>query len=170
MTQSKFSSASTGSTESAKAFNVLVINGPNLNLLGKREADIYGSTSLSEINVALTELGKELGLSVTCYQSNIEGELVERIQQCMGGEVDGILINPAAYGHTSIALRDALKAVALPFVEVHMSNIHAREEFRHKTYLSDCASGVIVGFGVDSYLLGLRGLANALSRNQASAD
>ncbi len=143
---------------------VLVINGPNLNLLGKREADIYGATSLSEINVALTELGKELGLDVTAYQSNIEGELVEKIQECMGGKFDGILINPAAYGHTSIALRDALKAVAVPFVEVHMSNIHAREEFRHKTYLSDCASGVVVGFGVNSYLLGLRGLAGCIKK------
>lgn len=143
---------------------VLVINGPNLNLLGKREADIYGSTSLSEINVALSELGKELGLEITAYQSNIEGELVEKIQECMGGSFDGILINPAAYGHTSIALRDALKAVAIPFVEVHMSNIHAREEFRHKTYLSDCAHGVVVGFGVDSYLLGLRGLSGCLKK------
>ena len=156
-------SSRSGSSSSAK-HRVLVINGPNLNLLGKREADIYGASSLSEINVALTKLGKELGLEVTTYQSNIEGELVEKIHECMGGKFDGVLINPAAYGHTSIALRDALKAVALPFVEVHMSNIHAREEFRHKTYLSDFASGVVVGFGVDSYLLGLRGLANQLTR------
>ncbi len=155
-------SSRSGSSSSGKR-RVLVINGPNLNLLGKREADIYGASSLSEINVALTNLGKELGLEVTAYQSNIEGELVEKIHECMGGKkFDGILINPAAYGHTSIALRDALKAVALPFVEVHMSNIHAREEFRHKTYLSDFAAGVVVGFGVDSYLLGLRGLAAQL--------
>jgi 3-dehydroquinate dehydratase II len=144
---------------------VIVINGPNLNLLGKREASIYGASSLSEINVSLTNLGKELGLDVTTYQSNIEGELVEKIHECMGGKIDGILINPAAYGHTSIALRDALKAADLPFVEVHMSNIHAREEFRHKTYLSDFAAGVVVGFGVDSYLLGLRGLAERLKRS-----
>jgi 3-dehydroquinate dehydratase II len=153
------------SSRSKANFRVIVINGPNLNLLGKREASIYGASSLSEINVSLTELGKELGLDVTTYQSNIEGELVEKIHECMGGKVDGILINPAAYGHTSIALRDALKAADLPFVEVHMSNIHAREEFRHKTYLSDFAAGVVVGFGVDSYLLGLRGLAERLKRN-----
>jgi 3-dehydroquinate dehydratase-2 len=144
---------------------VLVINGPNLNLLGRREADIYGATSLSEINVALVQLGEELNLDIVAYQSNIEGELVEKIQKCMGEEkFDGILINPAAYGHTSVAIRDALKAVALPFVEVHMSNIHAREEFRHKTYLSDFASGIVVGFGVNSYLLGLRGLADCLKK------
>ncbi len=146
-------------------FNALVIHGPNLNLLGRREADFYGASSLSEINLALTALGKEIGVDVTCYQSNIEGELVEKVQKCMGSKVDGILINPAAYGHTSIALRDALKAVDLPFVEVHMSNIHAREEFRHKTYLSDFASGVVIGFGADSYLLGLRGLVERLKQN-----
>jgi 3-dehydroquinate dehydratase-2 len=153
------------SSRSKGNFRVIVINGPNLNLLGKREASIYGASSLSEINVSLTNLGKELGLDVTTYQSNIEGELVEKIHECMGGKIDGILINPAAYGHTSIALRDALKAADLPFVEVHMSNIHAREEFRHKTYLSDFAAGVVVGFGVDSYLLGLRGLAERLKRS-----
>ncbi len=148
---------------------VLVIHGPNLNLLGQREADFYGASSLSEINEALVELGKDLDVEVTAFQSNIEGELVEKIQKCLGGEVDGILINPAAYGHTSIAIRDALKAVNLPFVEVHMSNIHAREEFRHKTYLSDFASGVVIGFGADSYLLGLRGLTERLKQKRKSA-
>ncbi len=147
-------------------FKALVIHGPNLNLLGRREANFYGASSLSEINLALTALGKEVGVDVICYQSNIEGELVEKIQKCMGSQVDGILINPAAYGHTSIALRDALKAVDLPFVEVHMSNIHAREEFRHKTYLSDFASGVVIGFGADSYLLGLRGLVERLKQKR----
>jgi 3-dehydroquinate dehydratase-2 len=150
-------------------FNALIIHGPNLNMLGSREANFYGASSLSEINLALTALGREMHVDVTCYQSNIEGELVEKIQKCLASDIDGILINPAAYGHTSIAIRDALKAVNLPFVEVHMSNIHAREEFRHKTYLSDFASGVVIGFGADSYLLGLRGLVERLKQKRELA-
>ncbi len=143
---------------------ILVIHGPNLNLLGRREATIYGATSLADVNQQLEGLARQLGASTEAFQSNIEGELVERIQKCMGSDIAGILINPAAYGHTSIALRDALKAVELPFVEVHISNTYAREEFRHKTYLSDIASGIVVGFGVNSYLLGLRGLIEHVQR------
>lgn len=147
---------------------ILVINGPNLNMLGQRETKFYGSLTLKQIGEQLKSLGQELAVEVDVMQSNLEGELVETIQQALSKKFDGLLINPAAYGHTSIALRDALIAVSLPFVEVHLSNIHAREEFRHKTYLSDIASGVVVGFGADSYLLGLRGLVECIKRNAAS--
>lgn len=143
---------------------ILVINGPNLNLLGQRENSIYGVLTLTQIVDQLVSLGKELDVKVEAVQSNHEGELVETIQLARAKKFDGILINPAAYGHTSIALRDALKAVALPFVEVHLSNIYAREEFRHKTYLSDVAAGVVVGFGPLSYMLGLRGLVEHLRK------
>lgn len=136
-------------------------------MLGKREAEHYGTWTLSQIEEAMVSLGKELGLDVSAYQSNIEGELVTRVQQCANGNIDGIVINPGAYGHTSIALRDAFKIADVPFIEVHMSNIHAREEFRHKTYLSDISSGVVVGFGTDSYLLGLRGLAAQLNKRKS---
>lgn len=143
---------------------VLVVHGPNLNLLGQREPDIYGSFSLKEINDQLQRLAGDLRVELDFFQSNIEGELVAAIQRALSEKFDGILINPAAYGHTSIAIRDALKAVGVPFVEVHISNIHSREEFRHKTYLSDIASGIVIGFGLDSYLLGLRGLTDYLNR------
>ncbi len=143
---------------------VLVVHGPNLNLLGSRETSVYGNASLSDIDFSLSELGKEFGLEIESFQHNHEGALVDAIQEAPAKGVKGILINPAAYGHTSIALRDALLAVGLPFVEVHLSNIHAREEFRHHTYLSDVAAGVVLGFGPDSYRLGLRGLAIKLGR------
>jgi 3-dehydroquinate dehydratase-2 len=141
---------------------ILCLNGPNLNLLGRRETGIYGSVTLDDIAKLLEHLGKNLAVELDMYQSNSEGDLVDKVQQCLSGGYDGILINPGAYGHTSIALRDALKAVSLPFVEVHVSNIYAREEFRHKTYLSDFASGVVIGFGPNGYLLGLRGLVEVL--------
>jgi 3-dehydroquinate dehydratase-2 len=141
---------------------ILCINGPNLNLLGLRETGIYGSVSLDDIRTLLQNLGKNLSVELEMFQSNHEGELVDKIQQCAKDGSNGILINPAAYGHTSIAMRDALKAVALPFVEVHVSNVFAREEFRHKSYLSDIASGVVIGFGAQSYLIGLRGLVEIL--------
>ena len=137
---------------------IQLIHGPNLNLLGKREPAIYGTETLTDINARVKALASDLGHGLETFQSNHEGEIVERLQSFMGTNLGGILINPAAYGHTSIAIRDALQAVALPIVEVHMSNIHAREPFRHKTMLSDIAAGVVVGFGSDSYLLGLRGL------------
>ena len=141
---------------------ILCITGPNLNLLGLRETGIYGKVTLADITKLLEHLAKNLSVDFDSYQSNHEGELVDKVQQCLGSNYDGILINPGAYGHTSIALRDALKAVSLPFVEVHVSNVYAREEFRHKTYLSDFASGVVIGFGPNSYLLGLRGLVEVL--------
>ena len=136
---------------------VLVIHGPNLNLLGVRERDVYGDTTLADINRRLDALASELGLQIESFQSNREGEIVDRIHAAMGVE-DALLINPAGLTHTSVTLRDALLASGLPFVEVHLSNIHAREEFRHKSLLADAAIGVICGFGVDSYTLGLRAL------------
>ena len=142
---------------------VLVINGPNLNLLGVREPEIYGATTLADIQRELEELGASLQVEMDFFQSNHEGALVTRIQQAMG-VVDGILINPAAYTHTSVALRDALAATGLPFVEVHLSNVHAREPFRHRSLLADLARGQVVGFGPTSYFLGLRGLVHHLTR------
>jgi 3-dehydroquinate dehydratase-2 len=138
---------------------VLVVHGPNLNLLGKRETSIYGGMTLQQIDDSLQSLAAELGIQIEFFQSNNEGDLVTRIQNAADQKFNAILINPAAYGHTSIALRDALLAVAIPFVEVHLSNIYSRETFRHKTYLSDIASGVIIGLGPQSYLLGLRAVS-----------
>jgi 3-dehydroquinate dehydratase-2 len=133
----------------------LLVNGPNLNLLGKREPDIYGSTTLREIETAMAEQALGHGHSLECFQSNAESELIERIQQAGEEQLASIIINPAALGHSSIALRDALLATGVPFIEIHISNIFAREKFRHHTYLSDVASGVIVGFGVRGYELAL---------------
>lgn len=138
---------------------ILVLHGPNLNMLGKREPDIYGTLALEDINGALEALGAEFEASLGFFQSNSEGALVDAIQQAPE-KYDGILINPAAYTHTSVALRDALAAIGLPFVEVHLSNIHRREEFRHHSFLAPLALGQICGFGLDSYLLGLRALFN----------
>lgn len=138
---------------------ILVLHGPNLNLLGKREPGVYGTLSLDDVNGALEALAAEFECTLGFFQSNSEGALIDAVQQAPE-QYDGILINPAAYTHTSIALRDALAAVALPFVEVHLSNIHRREPFRHHSYLAPLALGQICGFGVDSYLLGLRALFN----------
>jgi len=132
----------------------LVIHGPNLNMLGKREKSIYGDMDYDTLNVMLTEKGKELGLSLSIRQSNHEGELVDIIQKAPD-EADVIVINPGAYTHTSVAIRDALLSVGLPVIEVHMSNIHKREPFRHHSYVSDIAVGSIIGFGPDSYLMAL---------------
>jgi 3-dehydroquinate dehydratase II len=137
---------------------ILVLHGPNLNMLGKREKKIYGKISLSKINDELKKLAKELKINIEFYQSNIEGELVSAIQKASKGGNNGILINPAAYTHTSVAIRDAVLAIKLPVVEVHLSNIYTREEFRHKSLIAPVAIGQITGFGVDSYLLGLRAL------------
>lgn len=141
-----------------KTLNILVLHGPNLNLLGTREPGHYGAATLADINQQLIELGNDLSIEINTYQSNHEGGLVDRIQQAASDPVDGIVINPAAYTHTSIALRDALLASVIPFVEVHLSNIHKREAFRHKSLLVDAAIGVVAGFGATSYLLALRGI------------
>ncbi|MCS7147077.1 MAG: type II 3-dehydroquinate dehydratase [Geminocystis sp.] len=145
-------------------FSILVLHGPNLNLLGKRETSIYGYTSLSAINDILQEDAARLGVDITCLQSNHEGVLIDYIHQALGTH-QGIVINPGGYTHTSVALRDALAAVNLPVVEVHLSNIHRREEFRHHSYIAAVAIGQICGFGVDSYRLGLQALVNYLSKN-----
>lgn len=137
---------------------ILVIHGPNLNLLGKREPDIYGILTLDDINDRLAALAGELGVEVSFYQSNHEGELVQKIQDAMG-VCQAIVINPGAYTHTSIALRDAILSTGIPTVETHLSNIYKREEFRQHSYISGVAAGQITGFGVDSYLLALRAAA-----------
>jgi 3-dehydroquinate dehydratase-2 len=130
---------------------VLVLHGPNLNLLGEREPGIYGSDTLESINERLTALGAAAGCTVDCKQSNAEAELIEWVQQARGNGTEFVVINPAAFTHTSIALRDALAATGMPFVEVHLSNVHAREPFRHKSYFSDLAKGVICGLGPLGY-------------------
>ncbi len=141
---------------------LLVLHGPNLNLLGQREPGLYGSSTLAEIDAGLVVQASELGVELASFQSNHEGALVDRIQQAAGGGIDGILINAAAYTHTSVAIRDALLAVAIPFVELHLSNTHARESFRHRSLLADKALGVICGFGAGSYSLALQGLVQQL--------
>ena len=142
---------------------ILVINGPNLNLLGQREPGVYGAETLDAVLSRLTALAIDLGVHLDTFQSNHEGALIDRLHAAMG-VVDGVLINPGAYTHTSIALRDAFLATRLPFVEVHLSNVYAREAFRHKSLLADLARGQVMGFGPDSYMLGLRGLVDGLRR------
>jgi 3-dehydroquinate dehydratase-2 len=140
---------------------VLVVNGPNLNLLGKREKGVYGSLTLEEITGRVEELAGELGLEVTFFQSNAEGDLVDAIQKA-AGSCSALILNPAAYTHTSVALRDALAAVELPAVEVHLSNIYAREEFRQTSLTAPVCRGVITGLGAEGYLLALRAVATML--------
>lgn len=138
-----------------------VLHGPNLNLLGRREPEVYGSTTLEEIDRRLSEAAGGLGVEVVPYQANGEGELVDWIH-ALADRVAGFVVNAGAYTHTSIALRDALVGVGRPFVEVHLSNVHARERFRHRSFLAPVASGIVVGFGAESYLLALEGLVRRL--------
>ena len=145
---------------------LLFLNGPNLNLLGQREPGLYGHQTLGQIELALKERALAAGVQLECFQSNFEGALVERVHQAMG-EVSGILVNAGAYTHTSIALRDALLGVAIPYVELHLSNTHARESFRHQSFLADCAVGVVSGFGPFSYQLAFEGLLNHLRQVSA---
>jgi 3-dehydroquinate dehydratase-2 len=142
---------------------VLVLHGPNLNLLGQREPEIYGRATLADIDARLVALGHELGVEVETFQSNHEGELVSKIQYARG-RCAVLLINAGAYTHTSVALLDALLAVNLPVVEVHLSNLYKREEFRHHSYIARAAVGQICGFGVESYLLGLRAAVGIIKR------
>lgn len=142
---------------------ILVLHGPNLNLLGSREPAIYGKLTYGEINAAIVSLAEELGIECFIFQSNSEGALIDKIHAA-SGLYDGILINPAAYTHTSVAIRDAISAVAMPVVEVHLSNIHSREEFRSKSFIAPVAVGQISGFGLDSYLLGLRAIFNHIKK------
>lgn len=135
---------------------ILVINGPNLNLLGTREPALYGATTLATIEQELTQMAADAGDRLLCFQSNHEGALIDRIHAARADGTDLIVINPGGYGHTSVALRDALAAVALPFIEVHVSNVHRREAFRHRSLLSALALGVICGLGVDGYRLAVR--------------
>jgi 3-dehydroquinate dehydratase II len=142
--------------------SVLVLHGPNLNLLGSREPEIYGSITLSEIDAQMARFAAECGIELATFQSNAEHELIDRIHQAAADGTNWILINPAAFTHTSIALRDALSAVGLPFVEIHLSNPDSREAFRKQSWFSDLAVGTISGFGADSYLLGLQAVINRI--------
>lgn len=144
---------------------ILVIHGPNLNLLGVREPEVYGHTKLRDIDAELARLGTQWGLEVRTFQSNHEGAIVDEIQN-VREHVDGIIINPAAYTHTSIAIRDALLASSVPVIEVHLSNIHKREEFRHRSMLAGIVSGQIIGLGANGYYLALRAMSTIVGVEQ----
>lgn len=142
--------------------NILILNGPNINMLGVREPEQYGSKSYKDIEMELNEYSDELGINIEIFQSNSEGELVDKIQYALGN-FDGIIINAGAYTHTSVAIRDALLAVKIPTVEIHISNIYRREEFRHESMFADICIGQICGFKIDSYKLAMQGLVNFLT-------
>lgn len=142
----------------------LVLHGVNLNMFGKRDPAQYGTITLAEIDAKVTALGRELGVEVVCFQSNIEGEMCQRIHQAHTEGIDGVIINAGAWTHYSYGIRDALAILAAPVAEVHMSNVHAREEFRHLSVFSSVVRGQISGFGVESYLLGLRALVSAAAQ------
>lgn len=144
----------------------LVLNGINLNMFGKRDPKQYGTTTLAQIDEQLLALGAELGVEVECFQTNFEGEMAERIHRAHGEGMDGVLINAGAWTHYSYGLRDALAILQCPIIEIHMSNIHAREAFRHHSVIAEIARGQIAGFGVDSYLLGLRAAVSAAQVNK----
>jgi 3-dehydroquinate dehydratase-2 len=149
----------------AKAPKVLILNGPNLNMLGTRQPEVYGRETLADIEESCRRHGNSRGLAVDCRQSNSEGELVSWIQGARGSH-DGIIINPGAYSHTSIAIMDAILAVGLPLIEVHLSNIHRREAFRHHSYVSKAADAVICGLGSQGYLMALDAMARRLNAEQ----
>ncbi len=144
---------------------ILIIHGPNLNLLGDRETNFYGSKTLKELDGLLQKRGKDLGVEVSCFQSNNEAEIIEKIQEAKK-KFQGIIINPAAYTHTSVAIRDAIAAMGIPTVEVHLSNIYQRETFRHHSYVSSVAVGQICGFGANSYLLGLEAVVKVIAKKE----
>ncbi|MBR9981691.1 MAG: type II 3-dehydroquinate dehydratase [Desulfatitalea sp.] len=151
----------------ARQKTILVIHGPNLNRLGLREPEVYGHTRLSEIDTQLEMLGRQWGLQVSTFQSNHEGAIIDQIQAATG-QADGVIINPAAYTHTSIAIRDALLLLTVPIIEVHISNIHRRETFRHHSLISDVATGQIVGLGINGYYLALRALADIIGASPST--
>jgi 3-dehydroquinate dehydratase-2 len=146
---------------------LLVIHGPNLNMLGSREPEVYGSDTLASINASMAQMAKSSKVNLETFQSNLEGEIVDRIQQAVAEQTQFIIINPAAFTHTSVAIRDAFLASNIPFIEVHLSNVHAREDFRKHSYLSDIASGVISGFGKDSYLLAFEAAVNQCNQSNS---
>ena len=146
--------------------NLLLINGPNLNLLGTREPGVYGETNLADVETRLTAMAKDLGHDLVCFQSNAEHEIVDRVQQARIDAVNFILLNPGAFTHTSIAIRDALLAVSIPFIEIHLSNVFAREEFRHSSYFSDIAAGCLFGLGAYGYELALQAASRQLSEEK----
>ena len=146
--------------------SLLLINGPNLNLLGTREPGVYGETNLADVESGLSAIARELGHNLACFQSNAEHEIVDRVQQARIDAVNFILLNPGAFTHTSIAIRDALLAVSIPFIEIHLSNVFAREEFRHSSYFSDIAAGCLFGLGAYGYELALQAALQQLSEEK----
>jgi len=144
---------------------ILILNGPNLNLLGTREPEKYGFETLEQINQQLSQVAADAGHTATCYQSNAEHDLIQRIHDAKQEDINYIIFNPGAFTHTSVAIRDALLGVAIPFIEVHLSNVHAREEFRRHSYFSDIADGVVCGFGANSYNLALQAVLTKLELN-----